>query len=209
MNRRILTTAFALAVAVPAMAQAPKGFTMRLDRSTSASDPDAPGDVKIEKMGPGFHVTAPKAVVIWSADSVAKGAYTLKGTFHLMKPSGHANYYGLVFGGANLADSTQNYLYFTVAENGTWLIKHRAGNATTHEVSAKTASDLVKKPGADGSSANALEVRVGADKVDYVINGTVVHTTPKSGMTARTDGIFGVRVNHMSEVHVEKFGVSK
>lgn len=54
---------------------------------------------------------------------------------------------------------------------------------------------------------NALEVRVGADKVDYVVNGTVVHTMPKAGL--KTDGIYGIRVNHLLEVHIDGFGVSK
>ena len=103
----------------------------------------------------------------------------------------------------------QAYLYFLVAQNGTWLIKHRAGDATTHDVVGRTPNAAVKQPGADGSSANALEVRVGADKIDYAVNGTVVHSTPRSGMTAKTDGIYGVRINHALEVHVEKFGVKK
>jgi hypothetical protein len=210
MLRRLTLMALAALVAIPAAAQAPKGFKMRADRSTSASDPDAPGDIKVMQMGPGFHVTAPQAVVLWSPDSIARGAYTLKGTFHLMKPSGHTNYYGLVFGGADLEGPTQNYLYFLVAQNGTWLIKHRAGDATTHDVVGRTPSDAVKKPDASGGSvANALEVRVGADKIDYAVNGIVVHTTPKSGLTAKTDGIFGVRINHQLEVRVEKFGVTK
>jgi hypothetical protein len=37
----------------------------------------------------------------------------------------------------------------------------------------------------------------------------VVHTTPKTGMTAKTDGIAGVRVNHVLDVHVEGFEVAK
>lgn len=209
MFRRFAALALAVLVAAPLAAQAPKGWKFRADRSTSASDPDAPGDIKMMQMGPGFHAVNPQAAVFWSPDSVARGAYTLKGTFHLMKPSGHANYYGLVFGGADLDGPNQNYLYFLVAQNGTWLVKHRAGDATTHDVVGRTPNDAVAKPGADGRSTNNLEVRVAADKIDFVVNGTVVHTAQKSGMTARTDGIYGVRVNHQLEVHVEKFGATK
>lgn len=43
----------------------------------------------------------------------------------------------------------------------------------------------------------------------YVVNGTVVHTTPKTGMTAKTDGIVGIRVNHLLDVHIEGFEVQK
>jgi hypothetical protein len=66
----------------------------------------------------------------------------------------------------------------------------------------------VKKPDASGKSTNALEVRVGADKIDYVVNGTVVNSTPKSAV-ARTDGVYGVRVNHLLEVHIDGLAVSK
>ncbi len=73
---------------------------------------------------------------------------------------------------------------------------------------AKTKA-AVKTSDASGKSVNALEVRVAADKVDYVVNGTVVHTTPKTGATAKTDGLYGFRVNHQLEVQVEGFAVSK
>lgn len=209
MIRRLILIAAVVAIAVPADAQAPKGWKFRADRSTSASDPDAPGAIKMTQMGQGFHAENPQAAVFWSPDSVATGTYTLTGTFHLMKPSGHANYYGLVFGGAELDGANQNYLYFLVAQNGNWLIKHRAGDATTHDVVARTPSDAVRKPGADGRSANTLEVRVGAADLQFLINGTLVHTAPKSGMTARTDGIYGARVNHQLDVHVDRFGVKK
>ena len=49
-------------------------------------------------------------------------------------------------------------------------------------------------------------MRVGADKVDFVVNGTVVHSMPKSGL--KTDGIYGLRVNHQLEVMVDGFGKS-
>jgi hypothetical protein len=47
-----------------------------------------------------------------------------------MKPIGHNNYYGLMFGGSGLEGPQQSYLYFLVAQDGTWLIKRRDGDAT-------------------------------------------------------------------------------
>jgi hypothetical protein len=93
-----------------------------------------------------------------------------------------------------------------VAQDGTWLIKHRNG-ADTMDV-ARAANAAIKKPDDSGKSTNALEVRVLADKIDYVVNGTVVHSTPKTGMTANTNGIYGIRINHLLEVHVDGFGKS-
>ncbi len=209
MKRQVFFAALALAVAAPLVAQAPKGWKMRVDKSTSASDPDGTGNISFVTQGSGFHATNPAAAVYWNPSNTASGTYTLKGTFTLMKPSGHTNYYGLVFGGKDLEGPQQEYLYFLVAQNGTWLIKRRNGDATTENVAPKTPNDAVKKPDESGKSTNALEVRVGADKIDYVVNGTVVHSTPKTGMTAQTDGIYGIRVNHLLEVQVDNFGVSK
>src|SRR5216684_3826747 len=208
MIRRALLAAFVVALVVPLAAQAPKGWKLRVDRSASASDPDAPGDIKFVTMGSGFHATNPQAAVYWNPANTAAGAYTLRGTFTLMKPSGHNNYYGLVFGGSGLEGGQQSYLYFVIAQNGTWLIKRREGDATS-TVSPKTPNDSVKKPDDTGKSTNALEVRVGADKIDFVVNGAVVHTEPKSGATVKTDGIYGIRVNHQLEVQIDGLTVSK
>jgi hypothetical protein len=208
MKRHVCAIALALVAGVALAAQAPAGWKMRVDRSTSASDPDAAGDIKFMQHGSLFHAINPQAAVYWNPANTAAGSYTLKGSFKLMKPSDHTNYYGLIFGGSGLEGVSQRYLYFVVAQNGTWLIKRRDGDATEN-VSAKTPSDVVKKPDAGGQSTNVLEVRVSADKIDYVVNGTVVHSTPHSGQTAMTDGIYGIRINHHLEVQIADFGVSK
>ncbi len=208
MKRHIAMAAFALAALAPLFAQSPPGWKVRVDRSASASDPDAAGAIKFVTSGSGFHATNPQAAVYWNPANSASGTYTLKGTFKLLKPSGHTNYYGLVFGGSDLDGPQQKYLYFVVAQDGTWLIKSRDGSGTSN-VSQKTPSDAVKKPDASGQSVNALEVRVGADKVDFVVNGQVVHSEPKTGALAKTDGIYGIRINHLLDVQIDGFGVSK
>ena len=208
MKRHVQVAVLALAALAPLAAQAPKGWKMRVDRSASASDPDAAGDIKFVTMGSGYHATNPQAAVYWNPSDTASGNYTLKGTFTLMKPSGHVNYYGLIFGGSDLEGAAQSYLYFVVAQNGTWLIKRREG-AGTSIVAPKTPNDAVKTPDASGKSTNALEVRVGADKVDFVVNGTVVHSEPKTGAMAKTDGIYGIRINHLLEVQIDGLAVSQ
>jgi hypothetical protein len=209
MKHHLHIALLALAAVAPLAAQAPQGWKMRVDRSTAASDPDAPGDVKLVTSGSGFHATNPQAAVYWNPANTATGTYTLKGSFTLMKPSSHTNYYGLVFGGSGLDGPQQSYLYFVVAQNGTWLIKRRDGDTATSNVAPKTPDDVVKKPDASGKSTNDLEVRVGADKVDFVVNGKVVHSEPKTGALAKTDGICGIRVNHVLEVQVDGFALSK
>src|SRR3989441_3055570 len=156
--KRLIIASIALLTLAPLLAQAPKGWKMRVDRSTSASDPDAPGAIKFMQMGSTLHAVNPQAAVYWNPANTASGTYTIKGTFTLLKPSGHTNYYGLVFGGSNLEGAGQNYTYFLVAQDGTWLVKKREGEAT-QDVVAKTMNAAVKKPDASGKSVNALEVR--------------------------------------------------
>ncbi len=207
MKRFVLAAAIAVFALAPITTHAQKGWMVRADRSTNASDPDGAGAIKFMEMGGGFHAINPTAAVYWNPANTASGNYTLKASFKLMKPSGHSNYYGLVFGGSNLEGPTQAYTYFVVSQTGEWLIKKRDGDTVTASVAPKTANDAVKKPGEDGTSVNALEVRVGADKVDFVVNGTVVTSLPKAGM--KTDGMAGIRVNHQLEVMITGFAVTK
>jgi len=205
MKRYVLVAAVALLAVTAAFAQAPKGWKIRVDRSMNASDPDAAGSIKFVTMGSGFHATNPQAAVYWNPANTASGDYTLKGTFINQKSSPHAEYYGLVFAGSGLEGADQNYIYFLVAQDGSFLIKHRSGSSAPTIVPA-TQSDAVKT---GDLSSNALEVQVAGNKVDFLINGKVVKTMPKTGALAKTDGIYGFRVNHMLEVQVDDFGVSK
>jgi hypothetical protein len=206
MKRFVAVAIIAVSAAAAVSAQSPKGWKVRADRSTNASDPDGAGAIKFTQEGSGFHAVNPQAAVYWNPANTATGAYTVKGSFTLNKPSGHTNYYGIIFGGSDLDNAKQSYTYFLVAQNGSWLIKKREGDANTSNVVASTMNEAVKKPGADGKSTNVLEVRVGADKIDYVVNGTVVHSMPKAGV--KTDGIYGIRVNHLLDVQVDGFGKS-
>jgi hypothetical protein len=198
-----------VSLAAVLLAQAPKGWLVRSDRSTSATDPDASGSIKFTAAGTGFHAITPQAAVFWNPANTVTGNYSLKGTFTLMKPSGHTNYYGLVFGGSDLGGPRQAYLYFLVAQDGTWLLKRRNGDRSTDDVVPRAFNAAVKKPDAKGQSINALEVRVAADKTQYFVNGTLVQTTPKASLPATTDGIYGIRVNHMLDVQVDGFALSK
>jgi hypothetical protein len=198
----------ALLALAPAFAQSPKGWKVRGDHSSDASDPDAAGAIKFVVSGSGFHATNPMAAIYWNPANTATGNYTLKGTFKLIKSSGYDEYYGLTFGGSGLDGAMQSYLYFMVTDDGTYLIKRRDGSST-QGVSPKTPNAAVKKPDASGTATNALEVRVMADKIAFVINGTVVTTLPKTGPAAKTDGNYGIRINHQLDVQIDGFGMSK
>ena len=195
MFRRMSAALFVVMLAVPLTLQGQA--RLRVDRSTNAADPDDVPNVTLEAMGSSFTVRTGPAAVVWDPDNTVDGEYNLKGTFTLLEPSSHVNYYGLILGGGALDSSSQNYLYFLVAQNGSFIVKHRANDDTVHDLVARTPHDAVTTPGDDGTSVNELEVQVGADELTFLVNGTVVHTRPRTGMAGRTDGIFGVRINHV------------
>jgi len=206
--RHIFLCVVFLATTITAIdAQGTAGWKLRVDRSTNAADPDAAGSVKFTPAGAGFHAVNPQAATYWNPGNRATGTYALKANFTLLEPSNHTNYYGLVFAGSGLEGASQRYIYFMVAQDGTWLLKQRIGENTP--TIARGASAAVKKPDTSGKSSNVVEVRVAPDKVDFVVNGTTVHSAPKSGALASTDGTYGFRVNHFLNVQVDQLGVSK
>jgi hypothetical protein len=206
MFRRFFLLVLMACLAAPLAAQTPQGWRMRVDRSTNAEDPDDRPDLKVVSRGNGFQVTGGPAATLWNATHTAAGNYTAKATFTLQKPSGHTNYYGLIFGGSALEGAGQAYTYFLVAQDGTYIIRKRTGEMVT-DVQKSTAHTAVRRPDPAGRSTNTLEVRVAGENVSYVVNDTVVHTSPKSAVT--TDGIVGVRVNHLLDVVVDDFHVNK
>ena len=209
MIRRISMAALALTIAVPLAAQAPAGLQLRSEGSTNAADPDDVPNVTVTTVADGFQINTGPAVIAWDESDTASRPYTLSGTFTLLEPSGHVNYYGLIYGGGSLDAAGQNYMYFVIAQNGSYLVKHRAGD-NVHTLQDRTSHDAIMQPGDDGTSVNRLEVRVGNDETEFAVNGTVVHTVENSGMAGNTDGVWGVRVNHVIPgVRVEDLGISR
>jgi hypothetical protein len=204
-KRFVLIAVIAFFVA-PLAAQTPQGWRMRVDESTSAEDPDDRPDLKVVTVGSGMRITGGPAGTFWNPANAVTGNFTARANFTLMKPSSHTNYYGLIFGGRDLDGPKQTYVYFLVAQNGTYIIRRRAGEQVT-DVQGRMMHAAIQRPDANGRSVNALEVRVAGNTVSYVINGMVVHTAPKGNLV--TDGLVGVRVNHVLDVQVEGFTVQR
>ena len=76
MKRFVYLAAFAPAHRHSSWRPGPKGWMLRADRSTSASDPDAAGAIKFMAMGAGFHAITPQAAVFWNPANTAPPAIT-------------------------------------------------------------------------------------------------------------------------------------
>ncbi len=150
-----------------------------------------------------FHVQLGPAAVFYHPEQTAEGEYGLGGTFHQPERLDHNEAYGLVFGGTNLENENQDYMYFLVRQTGEYLIKHRADDETTHTIIDWTEHDAVQPVGEDGGT-NRLDVEVRADEVDFLVNDVVVQTLPKPPVNA--DGIYGFRVNHRLGLEISDFG---
>jgi hypothetical protein len=206
-RRALFVLALVTISAAALVAQAPSGWKLRIDESRTASDPDAAGSIRFTSVnGGGLRAVTPQAAVFWQPTGSATGNYTLKGTFVLNEPSNHTNYYGLVFGGRNLDGAAQTYTYFTVAQDGTWLLKKRVGEVAS-DVAPRGRHAVIRRPDAAGKSNNDLEVRVGAANVDFVVNGTTVHSMPRASVA--TDGLYGMRVNHFLDVTVTAVNITR
>ena len=188
------------------------GWQMRIDPNASRGAPP-----KFVAMGPGFHATSGARAIYWRPADVGSGNYKVEGTFTLTKAPAHAESYGLVVAGKDLAGPTQNYIYFTLGGNGSYLIKHRAGDADTeiHTIKEWTPSDAITKADASGKSTDKLAVVVGPQKIQYMINGKEVFSQNRADvvgagkMLTSTDGIAGIRVSHNLDVHIADFKVAK
>ena len=177
----------------------PSGWKGRLD----SGDKSLAG-VKAMAMGGGVHFTTGPAGIYYRPADKAMGAYEARATFTQMEPAAHPEAYGLMIGGADLDGAGQKYTYFIVRQDGKFMIKRRAGEATPTVIDW-TDNAAIKKPDAGGKSVNTLAIDVGKAKVRFLVNGAEVTTADAANVD--TAGIAGLRINHNLNVHVEGFTV--
>lgn len=178
-------------------APVPAGWQVRLDRANANR-----ADIRFETMGSGMHVTGGPAAIYWNPQTRVTGTYAVQATFTQMKAPQHAEAYGLIWGANDLTQPSQNYLYFVIRKDGKYLVRHRAGDAT-HDVVQWTEHPAIVKEGADGKQENTLRVEVTPTASKLYVNGTMIREIPRQGMTAVTDGVAGIRVNHNLDVHID------
>ena len=205
--RKLIAVAAVTVLALPLIATAQDGGVQASGWETRTDRGGDPNDVlSFMAMGDGVHAqtSGPGAAIFWEPTSMASGDYTISASFTQVEPSGHPNAYGLFFGGADLSDDAQRYSYFVIRQDGQFLIKKRMGSDTPDVVSW-TAHDAVKQLDADGSSTNVLSVEVGSSDVRFLVNGTEVSTQPRSAVD--TDGITGLRVTHLLNMHIDELNL--
>jgi hypothetical protein len=207
MVRRLLVAAVALSAAVSLSAQTPQGWKVRVDRSTSASDPDNTPNLVFKAMGKGLHVKGGPAGTFWNPANTATGNYTLKGTFNLQEPSNHTNYYG----SCSAARTSTGRLQAV-------RVLRRRAERHVHGAAA-AGRERHRRGGPSGQSRRAAAGRqrpvverarsAGQRRHRVLRSSTAPWCIPGRRARSRTDGQVGVRVNHVLDVQFEGFEVGK
>jgi hypothetical protein len=132
-----------------------------------------------------------------------------------MNLNDHPHPYGIMIGGNDLGTDKQTYLYCAAYGNGTFIV--RGFGPAPFQVNGRRASadEAIHKASAKGESVTQeIALSVKGDKVECAINNKVVGSYDKAsvvgeGKLKSTDGIYGVRFGHNTEVMVKGLAKTK
>jgi len=175
-------------------------------------------DAKLSQEGAALHVTTGPATTYWMHNAKASGDYTVKATFNepkYMNLNTHPHPYGVFVAGNDVGTANQTDLYCAAYGNGTFIVRGFGPAPFQLNGRAGAANDAVHKaagPGQPVTQEVALSVKAG--KVECSINGTVVASYDKAeivtdGRLKSTDGVYGIRFAHNTDVLVTGFTMTK
>jgi len=193
------------------------GWTGKVDASETKAGKTI-NDAKFAKEGGAIHVITGPEATYWNPANRASGDYTVKATFNepkFMNLNTHPHPYGLVIGGTGLGTDQENYLYCAAYGSGNFIVRGFGPAAFQMNGRRGEANAAVHKAAATGAPVTQeIAISVKDGKVDCSINGTVVASYPKAdviapGKLASTDGLYGLRFGHNTEVIVTGLTMTK
>ncbi|HEX6715762.1 MAG TPA: hypothetical protein VF088_01550 [Pyrinomonadaceae bacterium] len=193
------------------------GWTGKIDAKEEAAGMTL-NSAKFAKEGNGLHVTTGPAVTYWNPKNKATGDYTVKATFtepKYMNLNNHPHPYGVMIAGNDLGSDQQSYLYCAAYGNGNFIVRG-FGPAPFQLNGPRGAADpaVNKAAGVGQPVTQEIALSVKGDKIECAINNKVVASYTKSdlvtsGKLKSTDGIYGVRFAHNTEVIVNGLKMTK
>jgi hypothetical protein len=193
------------------------GWTGKVDASEAKAGQTV-NNAKLSKEGNAMKVTTGPAITYWNPADKATGSYTVKATFmepKYMNLNTHPHPYGIIIGGSDMGTDQNSYLYCAAYGNGNFIVRGFGPDAFQMNGRRGEANAAVHKAAGPGEPVTQeIAMSVKGDKVECAINGTVVASYDKSaavtaGKLKATDGIYGLRFAHNTEVTVTGFGVTK
>lgn len=194
-----------------------KGWQGKID----AQEEKAGGTINASRFaekGNTINVRTGPATTYWNPANKATGNYTVSATFDepkYMSLMDHPHPYGIMIGGNDLGTDTQSYIYCSAYGNGTFIV--RGMGPAPFSVSSRKPepnASINKAAGKDQPVKQDIALSVNGDKIECAVNGTVVGTYNKAdvvgaGKLKSTDGVYGLRFAHNTEVNVTNFKMTK
>jgi hypothetical protein len=193
------------------------GWTGKIDANEQQQGKTI-NDAKFAKEGTALHVVTGPAVTYWNPANQAAGDYTVKATFNepkYMNLNSHPHPYGIVIGGTGLGTDKESYLYCAAYGNGTFIVRGFGPEPFQMNGRRAEANDAVHKAAGVGQPVTQeIALSVKGARVECSINGTVVGAYDKAalvapGKLASTDGVYGLRFAHNTEVLVTGLSLTK
>jgi hypothetical protein len=175
-------------------------------------------DAKLTKDGDTFHVVTGPAVAYWSPANKASGDYTVKATFNepqYMNLNNHPHPYGIFIAGNEMGTANQSYLYCAAYGDGRVIVRGFGPGAFQMNGFLGERNPAIHKAAGVGQPVTQeIALSVKGDRVECSINGSVVAGYDKAalvtaGKLTSTDGVYGLRFAHNTEVTVTGLSVSK
>jgi len=186
------------------------GWTGKIDAKEQTAGMTL-NSAKLAKEGKALHVTTGPAVTYWNTANRASGNYTVRATFRepkYMNLNSHPHPYGIVIAGNDLGTDQQSYLYCAAYGNGKFIVRGFGPAPFQMNGPRGSADPAVNKAAAKGEPVTQeIAISVRGDKVECSINNKVVASYDKSalvtaGKLKSTDGVYGIRFAHNTEVFV-------
>jgi hypothetical protein len=173
-------------------------------------------NAKFAKEGDAIHVVTGPAITYWNPANKATGDYTVSAHFRepkFMNLNTHPHPYGIVIGGNDLGTEQQNYLYCAAYGDGKFIVRGMAP-APFQMNGRGTADPAVHKVAVGETVEQDIALSVKGGNVSCSINGKVLWTAPKADVVAAgklksTDGVYGLRAAHNTEVFVTGLKMTK
>jgi hypothetical protein len=161
-----------------------------------------------------LHVTTGPATSYWKTDAMASGDFTVKATFtepKYMNLNSHPHPYGVFIGGNDMGTPSQTELYCAASGNGTFIVRGFGPEPFRMTgLLSKSNAAIHKAAGRGQPVTQDISLWVRGDKVVCSINGSSVASYDKtslvgSGKLKSTDGYYGLRFAHNTDVFVQSF----
>lgn len=174
-------------------------------------------DGRLAMEGQAIKVTTGPSAVYWNPKNVAQGNYTVKATFNepqYMNINSHPHPYGIFIGGNDMGTDNQSLVYCAAYGNGRFIVRGFGPAPFQMNGRGAEAPSINKAAGQNQPVTQEIAVTVKGDQVSCSVNGTVVGTFTKTDLVAAgklksTDGVYGIRSGHNTDVLVTGLAMTK